>query len=664
MRREREAVTLRLADAERRTRGVEQSEYAEQQRRLELQEELEETRRRTEAEVAHLRSRLAAANERAESLAREVDRASRVTAEALQRAESDRAALRRREELRPVGAEDGPGTEPAAALEAERREAAERIAALEDELAARIDVHREVTGQLDEVRSELERVAAVARDQMRAQAETEGAVSSLRETAVRLDEHVTALERQKGELQDALADANGRLAERTAELEHERARVATERAAAAEAIGELEIERARRIELERRAGQRRDEPAPGERDLARQARALLDEVLEVIGDLRRAVARDIGQLEQEVAERMLAGRRRIAGELEGLERRATELSGRVAGDGEQEPAAAPAPQAAVALPLDEDLERLREQLSGLLRRARDTEPAEAPGSLADDLSRAAARLREQAPPAAAGDDEPVPAPPHVGAVPLPVVPASQRPAGPWLAEAVVRLAAADPLAAARLVAGLLPVHGAVVSEELRYAVTVERLGTFGVTLARGAATVEPIERPAARTASAFHVEGSAAALAPLVAGGAGRRLPGVRVEGSRRRLRRVLRHLREPLQLADAAGSSVGLDPGLALAALAAAVDPAWTVGHDFTVAWLVDAPAQVWSVRVGVGPPRVVDGVPDGGATATIRLPRSALVGVLAGLALPEGAEATVSGAVHAVALLRGWFDRAQGLR
>ncbi|MEZ5123417.1 MAG: hypothetical protein R2736_17880 [Solirubrobacterales bacterium] len=43
--------------------------------------------------------------------------------------------------------------------------------------------------------------------------------------------------------------------------------------------------------------------------------------------------------------------------------------------------------------------------------------------------------------------------------------------------------------------------------------------------------------------------------------------------------------------------------------------------------------------------------------------VPAPALVALLARAELPAGSQPTVAGDQHAVALLHGWFDRAQGL-
>ena len=148
---------------------------------------------------------------------------------------------------------------------------------------------------------------------------------------------------------------------------------------------------------------------------------------------------------------------------------------------------------------------------------------------------------------------------------------AERPTAPWLAPAIERLAARNPAAAAKLVVGLLPVQRLMVSNDAIYDLTVTELGTFRVQLHAGATTVEPRAEPGPRKEIDFHLEGPAAALAELAAGGARRRPKGTHFEGSRRKLKRLLKDLRDPVDLPDVARSGAVIEPGLILAALAAA---------------------------------------------------------------------------------------------
>ncbi|MCW2991567.1 MAG: Chromosome segregation ATPase-like protein, partial [Solirubrobacterales bacterium] len=245
-----------------------------------------------------------------------------------------------------------------------------------------------------------------------------------------------------------------------------------------------------------------------------------------------------------------------------------------------------------------------------------------------------------------------------------LISAAQRPDAPWLAAAIERLAASDPAAAAKLIVGLLPVQRLLVDGDATYDLTVTELGTFRVLLHAGATTVEPRAEPGSRKEIDFHLEGRASALAEFAAGGLRRRPKNTHFEGSRRRLKRLLKDLRAPIQLPDVARSGAAIEPGLVLAALAAGMDATWAAGHTFTVAWdVTGARGGTWTVRIGEGAPSVEPGVPEGGATATVHVSQAAFLPLLAGFAPPPGEQATVAGNTHAVALLRQWFDHAQGL-
>jgi hypothetical protein len=105
----------------------------------------------------------------------------------------------------------------------------------------------------------------------------------------------------------------------------------------------------------------------------------------------------------------------------------------------------------------------------------------------------------------------------------------------------------------------------------------------------------------------------------------------------------------------NAAG--VRLDPPLALALVAFAIDPRWTLGHRFTLAHL-DARAAYLEVRDGARPSVTTDR-PRGPIATTLRCSADALVALLAG---EPGVAATVEGERRPLELVRGWFADATG--
>ncbi|MDX6640892.1 MAG: hypothetical protein QOF12_1903, partial [Solirubrobacteraceae bacterium] len=283
---ERDELEAGLADAESRLRTAQQQGFAEQQLRIEAQDELERLRRGEEGQVAELRSRLAAANQRAEDLAREVDAARRGMAEALQQAEADRAALDRVEgELQArTDSED-----PRAMREVE----AELRTALEAERQA---FDRQVAG--------VERHIAGVREQALA------AADRLREA---LDAERAAREAAERELAEG------------------RERVITEQTAASEAIAGLALEQTRRATLEAQVADalaavrtlRTEEEARATRD--GEVRRLVGEILDTAASLRDAFERESRKLERELTARVSDERRQMAAELEALDARAAGL---------------------------------------------------------------------------------------------------------------------------------------------------------------------------------------------------------------------------------------------------------------------------------------------------------------------------------------------------
>ncbi len=310
--------------------------------------------------------------------------------------------------------------------------------------------------------------------------------------------------------------------------------------------------------------------------------------------------------------------------------------------------------------------------------------------------------------------------------PLPVIPGAvalsalsptalrQTTSHPWLAGAIRRLAAGgDPALAGALVAELLPAQGLRCRRALDFEIDIQESGAFLVSAdGRGRATV--VARPDGdRVKSELRLRGTAWQLAELIAGGAGRELPGVQVQGRRRGLRRLLRSRRLPVSLAELAAAGVCPWPGLLLAALVHAVPAQWTRGEDFTVAVAMmaqaaadtganaDAQAAVGADANGNGSPHrgsgrgdgdddrapgiasarsvgesslhvrvragrgleVGDGPPSSEPAATLHVRERELLDLLGGTAASELAPALVSGDPQVVHRLLAWFHRAQGL-
>jgi hypothetical protein len=162
---------------------------------------------------------------------------------------------------------------------------------------------------------------------------------------------------------------------------------------------------------------------------------------------------------------------------------------------------------------------------------------------------------------------------------------------PPLRGALVKLAHDDPVAAGRLLAGLLSAQHAVVDDPPDYDITIAEVGTFAVSRAGRTTLVSPIEEPRGRSQARFHIEGDALTLAETLSGvetRPRRRRGPLRAHGKVREARRLTEGLRE-VSLGDLVRAGADLDPELVLRMLAYAIRPAWTQGQVWTVELAVE---------------------------------------------------------------------------
>ncbi len=557
--------------------------------------------------------------------------------------------------------------------EAVRAEIDQRVLEVGAELAARLaDAEEERDGlraELDERETEISRLRSGADDAAAREAAIEALVADVVATAGSLRD---GFDRQLGELHDRveaeLASLRAQLdEERTARLVAEE-ELAAERARGAEAVSPGILDALSRTELEaaRRELASTQEALAAERRRSAENAELRAQASKLVADLDAAGARLKVRESEQAAPRAEAP---TGGEVQpppvdeplepepGIEEPPAE-----APEVEEPPADEPSAQEP---PADEPLaeEPSAEEPSAEEAPADEQALAERPPleEAADEAPRPTLSLASSRP---SGPSDAELSPPE-GASPLPTryVRPSERPLVGWLTPAIARVADADEALAAELILELLPAQAGIVRDPLSYRLTIGSEASYRVTIQRDRTVIE--RQPEAGGAD-VHVIGPPAALAPLVAGGARRRMPGVRIEGRKRRLRKLLRARRAPLDFARLADSGVRPSPELALTALCAAVEPSWTTGHRFSVVYsLAGAEPLEVEVRDGrdlqVGPAgRARDASP----AATISLRADALVSLLARLHLPHDAERVlVAGDRHAVALLHGWFDRAQGL-
>jgi hypothetical protein len=231
----------------------------------------------------------------------------------------------------------------------------------------------------------------------------------------------------------------------------------------------------------------------------------------------------------------------------------------------------------------------------------------------------------------------------------------------WLAPAIRKLAGErDAKLAAELVIELIPAQREAVEGQLSYEIKIGELGTFYVALDPGQATIsrEP------RGAVDFSLDGSVAAFSEVAAGGTSRRRSGLRIRKGRRAARRFLKTRRRPVALADLASAGVDVWPGLLLLAMAEAIDPSWTTGRRFELAFEIQDTADiVIYLRVCDGEPILVSRTASGKPVATISLSGHALVCLLAGTQAPAEHTTLVTGDATSVDMFLQWTARAQGL-
>jgi ribonucleoside-diphosphate reductase beta chain len=240
-----------------------------------------------------------------------------------------------------------------------------------------------------------------------------------------------------------------------------------------------------------------------------------------------------------------------------------------------------------------------------------------------------------------------------------------------LEAAMRRMAAAEPELAARLVVQALPAAAAPLPPDLSWRLEVQGLGSWTVT-GNGDGGAASVAAGNGAAGEDFVLETDPAGLATLAAGASPLALAlrrRLRVRG--RRLRALaLRRMDSSAGPRDLARLGVEVDPDLLFRSLAYAIDPEWTRGHRFSVAYeLLGEGGGRWVVEVDDGSVAVHPGAngsrPEAGST--VRMSVATWRRVLSGELLP--AEAMMAGltraegALYPVTLMGRWLDRSAGL-
>jgi ribonucleoside-diphosphate reductase beta chain len=246
------------------------------------------------------------------------------------------------------------------------------------------------------------------------------------------------------------------------------------------------------------------------------------------------------------------------------------------------------------------------------------------------------------------------------------------PANGTMEDALKRMASAEPELAARLVVHAMPAAAAPLPDDLSWRLQVEGVGEWHIEGAAngGPATVRSANGDAGED---FAIETDASGLAAL-AGGANplglmlrRKL---RLRG-RRRKALALRHMDPDAGPRQLAKLGLPVDADLIYRALAYAIDPQWTKGHNFSVAYEIQGDGGGrWIVDVDDGEVRVSGGHGDANGKpvdSTVRLSVATFQKLLSGELSPtiamQSGLTRAEGALYPVTLMGRWLDRTEGL-
>jgi ribonucleoside-diphosphate reductase beta chain len=231
------------------------------------------------------------------------------------------------------------------------------------------------------------------------------------------------------------------------------------------------------------------------------------------------------------------------------------------------------------------------------------------------------------------------------------------------------MAESEPELAARLIVHSLPAAAASLPPGLSYRLELEGLGAWTVNPLGDRAEVTEAAEGADLNGEAFSISTDPETLASVASG----RSPiGALARGriklrGRRRKALALRHLSPDAGPRDLARLGIPVEPDLVFRSLAYAIEPEWTRGHSFTVAYeLVGEGGGAWRVEVDDGHVRVERGSgedPD----ALVRIRYTDWLRMLAGELTPSDAMrlgfTEVEGRIFPVTRMGRWIDRAAGI-
>ena len=236
-------------------------------------------------------------------------------------------------------------------------------------------------------------------------------------------------------------------------------------------------------------------------------------------------------------------------------------------------------------------------------------------------------------------------------------------------QALRRMAESDPELAARLVLQSLPAAAATLPAGLSYRLELEGLGAWSVRAAGDRAEVSEVPAGGELNGDAFALSTDPTTLAGIAAG----RSPiGALVRGrlklrGRRRKALALRRLATDAGPRELARLGLPVDADLVFRSLQYAIEPEWTRGHRFTVAYqLVGEGGGSWRVEVDDGNVRVERGLGEN-PDSIVRIRYSDWLRLLSGEISPSDSMrlglTEAEGAIFPVTRLGRWIDRAEGV-
>ncbi len=242
--------------------------------------------------------------------------------------------------------------------------------------------------------------------------------------------------------------------------------------------------------------------------------------------------------------------------------------------------------------------------------------------------------------------------------------------GNGMQQSLLRMAEREPELAGKLLMTAMPAAAAPVRGKLDYRIELDGLGSYDVSIEDGRGSV--VEANGANGARDFILQTNPETFARMAAGTSPLRLMltgQLRIRGKRRRALK-LRKLAGDLTMRDITRAGVQPDPDLLYRALPYAFDPAWTAGHRFTLAYVIEedasGPGGQWFLSVDDGTVTTTSLAPGGVVDSDLRMSHETWLALVRGELMPNEAMreglVRVQGKMFPVTLVGRWIERSEG--